>query len=162
MEMIVLVFEIVGNFLDAIKNWKTPNGAVTYLVTSIQQVPKLCGAFISSTLARRDRLGGQDGRLWNYQYAVSANKTEFRVRECVKKLVADGARYLFGCVKLRLIPLQSCSTSHIYSENTKLLTGGLPPFGSEDSFKSAIPLGCIFHPVLFSPPNSVDPLWITP
>jgi hypothetical protein len=86
-----LGFKVAGVFLDIARDWKLQDAtAVTYLLVCNRQIPRLQGASDILYIGETKKLGGENNRLWNYHYAVAANVTEYRVKECVRRLVSNG------------------------------------------------------------------------
>jgi hypothetical protein len=84
-------FQLAGVFLDIARDWKTQAAiSVTYLLVCSRQIARLQGASDILYIGQTGKLGGLNNRLWNYHTAVSANVTEYRVMECVRKLVSNG------------------------------------------------------------------------
>jgi hypothetical protein len=94
-----LGFKAAGVFLDIARDWKLQDATpVTYLLVCNRRIPRLQGASDILYIGQTEKLGGENNRLWNYHYAVPANVTEYRVRECVRRLVSNGdAVSLFIC-----------------------------------------------------------------
>lgn len=96
-----LGFKEAGVFLDIARDWKLQEvTAVTYLLVCNRQIARLQGTSDILYIGQTEKLGGENNRLWNYHYAVPANRTEYRVRECVKRLLSNG-----DAVSLRICPI---------------------------------------------------------
>jgi hypothetical protein len=95
-----LDFQDAGVFLDIARDWKQQAlTVVTYMLVCNRQISRLQGTSDILYIGQTEKLGGENNRLWNYHYAVPGNKTEYRVRECVRKLVSNG-----DAVSLRACP----------------------------------------------------------
>jgi hypothetical protein len=87
-----LEFKDVGSFLDALANWKTFGGAVTYMIVSSRPIPRLHGASNILYFGESDNFGGNNSsRLWTYNYSrLPKYKNDYRIVEYATRLVNAG------------------------------------------------------------------------
>ncbi len=90
-------FQLMGAFIDAMKNFRSFSGEATYIIASSCSIPRLEGRSNILYIGQTESLGGENGRLWNYNYAQNGTN-DWRIKQYSQEMCKRGSSvFLYIC-----------------------------------------------------------------